>query len=206
MPVAVLFGCFSGDRRPLRRSPVRIWSFKVAHSPRKQVHKHRTAYDPTRLDGGAFRCIQCQQLVVCAPIIAGVQNRNHCPACLWSRHLDWREAGDRRSTCRAAMQPIGLTTKRSRNKYAREQDGELMLIHRCTGCDTLVINRIAADDSTCALLETFDGSHALDAVVRAELDRVGVTLLTVRDRDLVWRRLFGDSNTRTPHNAIAWAE
>ena len=30
------------------------------------------------------------------------------------------------ATCRATMEPIGLTTKRSRNKYARERDRELL--------------------------------------------------------------------------------
>ena len=36
-----------------------------------------------------------------------------------------------------------LTIKRSRNKYAGTRDGELMLIHRCTICAKLAINRIA---------------------------------------------------------------
>lgn len=129
---------------------------------------------------------------MCAPRIAGVQNRNHCPACLWSRHLDSRAAGDRLSACRAAMQPIGLTTKRSRNKYAQGRDGELMLIHRCTRCATIIINRIAADDSAAALLEVFEESWAGGATVAAELAERGVELLTIHDHDLVRQRLFGE--------------
>jgi hypothetical protein len=120
-----------------------------------------------------------------------VQNRNHCPYCLWSRHLDWRSAGDRRSECRAVMQPVGLTTKRSRNKYARERDGELMLIHRCTGCAKVVINRIAADDSTFALFTLFEDSWEPGAAFQAELDAMGVSMLTAGERDLVRKRLFG---------------
>lgn len=101
------------------------------------------------------------------------------------------------------MEPIGLTTKRSRNKYASEYDGELMLIHRCLGCETIVINRIAADDSTAALLEIFDRSHTLPAITKAECDRTGVRLLTAHDRELLRRRLFGDACVKAFHNAIA---
>ncbi|HEX6291111.1 MAG TPA: RNHCP domain-containing protein [Herpetosiphonaceae bacterium] len=140
----------------------------------------------------AFQCLNCQQYVCCDPLLAGVQNRNHCPACLWSRHLDWKIAGDRRSACRAAMQPIGLTTKHSRNKYAQERDGELMLIHRCTGCATIVINRIAGDDSAAAIIELFDDSCASLAGIRADLAMRGVCALATADRDLVRRRLFGE--------------
>jgi hypothetical protein len=125
------------------------------------------------------------------PDIAGVRNRTHCPGCLWSRHLDWRTAGDRQSGCRAKMQPIGLTTKYGRNKYASERDGELMLIHRCTVCAKVVINRIAADDSASALLEVFEDSQAHSAA----LDD-GVSILTAHDGDLVRRRLFGNGQER----------
>jgi hypothetical protein len=122
-----------------------------------------------------------------------VQNRNHCPGCLWSRHLDWRSAGDRLSICRAAMRPVGLTTKRGRNKYARERDGELMLIHQCAACEAVVINRIAADDSAVAVLALFESSHEPSAAFQNQLDDSGVSILTARDDDLVRRRLFGNS-------------
>lgn len=141
-----------------------------------------------------FVCVQCHLSVSCAPDAAGVQNRNHCPGCLWSRHLDWRSAGDRLSNCRAAMRPVGLTTKRGRNKYARERDGELMLIHQCTGCGTLVINRIAADDSAVAILALYEASYAPTAAFQAKLDDCGVSILTARDGDLVRRRLFGNGH------------
>ena len=135
--------------------------------------------------------MQCHQYVSCAPSMAGVQNRNHCPACLWSRHLDWRSPGDRLSTCRAGMRPIGLTTKRSRNKYAQERDGELMIIHQCTGCEKVVINRIAADDSAAGISEIFAGSSAISAALQAELADSGVSIITAHDHDLVQRQLFG---------------
>jgi hypothetical protein len=135
--------------------------------------------------------------VTCLPAIAGVQNRNHCPYCLWSRHLDWRVGGDRLAGCRAAMQPVGLTTKHSRNKYAGERDGELMLIHRCTVCAKLVINRIAADDSASDILALLAASSAIGDDSRAELERMGVSALGAADGDLVRRRLFGASRAGT---------
>ena len=95
---------------------------------------------------GDFRCAHCHVIVPCAHLVSAVNNRNHCPYCLWSCHLDLYTAGDRLSACKAPMTPIGLTMKQSRNKYQRERRGELMLIHQCTECRTLSINRIAADD------------------------------------------------------------
>jgi transcription elongation factor Elf1 len=140
----------------------------------------------------AFTCIHCDLLVVCTPEVAGVLNRNHCPICLWSRHMDWREPGERRANCRAPMEPVGLTLKRSRNKYARERDGELMLIHRCTKCGKLVLNRIAADDCTDRIAALGAQPPAQHAALSAALAADGVTLLTAADRELVQRRLFGE--------------
>jgi hypothetical protein len=139
----------------------------------------------------SFTCVHCRLPVTCAPSVAGVHNRNHCPLCLWSRHMDWRAAGDRLSSCRAPMEPVGLTTKRSRNKYARERDGELMLVHRCTGCGKPVINRVAADDSADAILELFERSLAAGPDLAAALAAEGVTLLAAEEDELLRRRLFG---------------
>lgn len=136
-----------------------------------------------------FRCIHCGYMVPATYIVAGVRNRNHCPYCLWSRHLDWREAGDRLSACRAPMRPVGLTTKQSRNKYADERDGELMLVHQCSECGVLDINRIAADDDAVGLMEVFEQSSEWVMLHRDALRQSDVTLLHDEDIDLVQRRL-----------------
>ena len=138
-----------------------------------------------------FTCRNCKLYVSCAPSLAGVQNRNHCPFCLWSRHLDGLSAGDRGAGCRGKMRPVGLTTKRGRNKYANQRDGELMIIHRCTVCAKIVINRIAADDGAAMIFELFERSCAPDAAFLAELEALGVAILTASERDLVRQRLFG---------------
>lgn len=171
--------------------------FPVSYFHNQRFHQGLSRRSRSNLEDQGFTCIQCKLYVPSAPIIAGVQNRNHCPCCLWSRHLDWRVAGDRLAACRAAMQPIGLTTKHTRNKYARERDGELMLIHRCTACDVIVINRIAADDSPATLLEIFDASCIAADTTASELNSKGVAMLLAGDRGLVQRRLFG----HTPFDA-----
>ncbi len=164
----------------------------------RSQYQTNTRRDRGGFDDQGFTCRHCSLYVSCEPGRAGVQNRNHCPYCLWSRHLDWRIAGDRLAGCRAAMQPIGLTIKRSRNKYASERDGELMLIHRCTICAKVAINRIAADDCATAIVQIFDSSAQAGAACQAELDHLGVSMLSTGDVDLVWERLFGKGRVRAP--------
>jgi len=89
------------------------------------------------------------------------------------------------------MQPIGLTIKRSRNKYAGERDGELMLIHRCTICAKVAINRIAADDCATAIMQIFGSAAQASAACQTELDSMGVSMLVTSDAELVSKRLFG---------------
>ena len=125
---------------------------------------------------GDFRCAHCGHIVSSAHWLSGVNNRNHCPYCLWSRHLDLYAAGDRLSACKAPMQPLALTTKRSRNKYSHGR-GELMLVHLCTDCGNLSINRIAADDNSDTLLEIFNISSALPVEVRNLLLDYGIETL-----------------------------
>jgi len=100
-------------------------------------HRHRNRRHKT--DG--FTCIRCRQFV--EQRAAGTRHRNHCPYCLWSRHLD-EQPGDRRSPCRAPMEPIGIEVR---------EDGEWAILYRCTGCKHINANRIAGDDRELALLQ-----------------------------------------------------
>jgi hypothetical protein len=121
--------------------------------------------------------------------LSGVKNRNHCPYCLWSRHLDWQRAGDRLSVCRAPMKPIGLSLKRSRNRYAGDEAGELLLIHCCRDCGKLSLNRIAADDDAGRLLAVYIHSLQLEAAWFERLAASGIRLLAGQERPLVYARL-----------------
>lgn len=88
----------------------------------------------------SFTCLVCRFHVSLHAF--GSQHRNHCPRCLWSRHLD-DEPGDRRCPCREPMEPIAIEVRR---------DGEWALVHRCTGCGTVRTNRVAGDDHERSLL------------------------------------------------------
>lgn len=126
---------------------------------------------------GDFRCMHCHNRVSAAPMFSGVNHRNHCPYCLWSRHLDLFAAGDRLSACKGQMGPIGLTMKRSRNKYRLEARGELMLIHQCIECEGLSINRIAADDDPESILTVFQDSLLHSHQIRDHCSRQGIGML-----------------------------
>ena len=90
--------------------------------------------------GEPFYCINCKGLVPVAEY--GTGQRNHCPKCLWSQHVDF-QLGDRRSACKSGMEAISVSV----NKKA-----EWSIIHRCTKCSALRLNRIAGDDNELLLL------------------------------------------------------
>ena len=138
---------------------------------------------------GDFRCINCGNHVMAAHLLSGVNNRNHCPYCLWSRHLDLYSAGDRLSACKGKMKPIGLTMKKSRNRYQIKFRGELMLIHECEECGSMSINRIAADDDPDSIMEVFQASLALGHNVSTKCKEQGVAIL--READIVSAQLYG---------------
>ncbi|HSL46300.1 MAG TPA: RNHCP domain-containing protein [Anaerolineales bacterium] len=140
---------------------------------------------------GDFRCAHCQALVSSAHLLSGVNNRNHCPYCLWSSHLDLFAAGDRLSACKAPMRPIGLTMKKGRNKYQREPRGELMLVHECTDCKTLSINRIAADDDSATVMAVFEESLQLEEQFHTLALDYGIVILRSEDRKVVQTQLYG---------------
>ncbi|MBN2162601.1 MAG: RNHCP domain-containing protein [Pontiellaceae bacterium] len=87
-----------------------------------------------------FTCCNCGQPIPSG--MSGSLHRNHCPHCLWSRHVDV-QIGDRASDCKAPMEPIGVSIQRN---------GEWSIVHRCSGCGTLRVNRIASDDNEMFLL------------------------------------------------------
>jgi hypothetical protein len=138
---------------------------------------------------GDFKCAHCHVIVSSAHLLSGVNNRNHCPYCLWSCHLDLYAAGDRLSACKAPMRPIGLTMKRGRNKYQRDACGELMLVHECTECNTLSINRIAADDDASTIVTVFQSS--IENQIQTRCEGQGILMLKRIDSDVLYKQLYG---------------
>ena len=148
---------------------------------------------------GDFRCAHCHALVSSAHLLSGVNNRNHCPYCLWSSHFDLFAAGDRLSACKAPMKPIGLTMKQGRNKYQREPRGELMLVHECTECKALSINRIAADDDSGTVITVFQESLRLEQQIHTLCQEHGIVMLKEADTKIVHIQLYGRAVETSAH-------
>ena len=140
-----------------------------------------------------FKCVYCHVFVSAEPALSGVQNRNHCPYCLWSRHLDLLRPGDRLAACKEKMKPVGLTFKKTAKKYGNWL-GELMLVHLCLECGKVSINRIAADDVAGTIYDLFEGSLHLDARTKASITASGVRMLGPQDAEIMRARLFGMSS------------
>ena len=116
---------------------------KFSRKSKRKPERPRTRLTrpPRTEQDQAFKCVHCKQFIG-APATGG-RHRNHCPNCLWSRHVDHSHPGDRRSDCHAAMEPIGKIVRRN---------GEQVLMHRCRACGKDDPNRIAADDSPLLLM------------------------------------------------------
>lgn len=59
----------------------------------------------------------------CGFNVRGTGYTNHCPRCLWSRHVDVNP-GDRVSNCGGMMEPVG----------AKLKHGKYVILHRCKQC------------------------------------------------------------------------
>lgn len=78
-----------------------------------------------------FVCANCGHETV------GDGYTNHCPKCLWSRHVDQTVPGDRKSTCLGLMEPVG----------ADQKSGQWKVIHKCTKCGKVTQNKVAKNDN-----------------------------------------------------------
>jgi Zn ribbon nucleic-acid-binding protein len=76
-----------------------------------------------------FTCENCGQEV------KGNGYTNHCPACLWSKHVDINP-GDRASECQGMMQPIRIEMEKQ----------EYILTNECVKCGHIKRNKLAPDD------------------------------------------------------------
>lgn len=78
----------------------------------------------------------------CGLRVEGSGYTNHCPKCLWSKHVDV-EPGDRAAPCGGMMKPVALEGASPRYR----------LVHRCTLCGLRRVNDIAVQDDASAMLE-----------------------------------------------------
>lgn len=137
---------------------------------------------------GGFQCIHCKSPVSLEA--SGTRHRNHCPVCLWSRHVDDRK-GDRAARCGTSMIPIGLTFKKEGiDKYKKTpKQGEAMLIHQCVRCGRISINRLAGDDNSAAVMRIFYHSLDMPAYLREKLLKQNIIPLSEKDRAELQKQL-----------------
>ena len=72
----------------------------------------------------------------CGAVVRGNGYTNHCPVCLWGKHVDVNP-GDRAHACKGMMEPAGLEQK----------NGEFRIIHRCVKCKAEKKNKVAENDN-----------------------------------------------------------
>lgn len=83
----------------------------------------------------SFQCENCWKDITKHPEWSA---RNHCPFCLYSKHLDKAFPWDRDSNCFWLMPAIWIDYKK--NKW-------WMIKHKCTKCGKEILNKIAIDDN-----------------------------------------------------------
>jgi hypothetical protein len=77
----------------------------------------------------------------CATVVHGNGFTNHCPKCLWSKHVD-TSPGDRAAACGGMMEPVAL--EGSTPNYR--------LVHKCTLCGKEMRVNTSVEDDPEALL------------------------------------------------------
>ncbi|NCC21599.1 MAG: RNHCP domain-containing protein [Alphaproteobacteria bacterium] len=137
-----------------------------------------------------FRCCRCKSIVG-VNIEMGTAHRNHCPLCLWSRHVDTKP-GNRASNCHGGMAPVGLAfARKGADKFGRPRTGDVMLVHVCQSCRAVNLNRIAGDDCPEAIMAVFTRSLGLAASDRERLASQGAVLLPAGDEEELRVSLYG---------------
>ncbi len=88
-----------------------------------------------RVVNEGFLCEQCGREV---PPTAQTTPRDHCPFCLWSKHVDI-DPGDRANPCRGSLRPIGVYTDTKK---------EYVILFQCQRCAARVRSKaILADEN-----------------------------------------------------------
>ncbi len=89
------------------------------------------------LDEG-FICEHCGKEVI--PL--GYTSRDHCPYCLYSKHIDIMP-GDRKNTCLGLLKPTGIEKYKDTYK----------ILYECEKCHETHKNIIAKDDDMNMIIE-----------------------------------------------------
>ncbi len=81
-----------------------------------------------------FTCEHCGLSV--EPLGKGTY-RDHCPRCLWGKHVDDKGPGDRASLCKGLYEPVGMDSDTKKG---------FVIEYRCVKCGKMARNRASPDD------------------------------------------------------------
>ncbi len=88
-----------------------------------------------------FKCENCNSFV------QGDGYTDHCPNCLYSKHVDESVPGDRISNCKGMMIPTGITKK----------SGKTQIEYKCAKCGKTSLCKVAKDDNTDQVIAVSSG-------------------------------------------------
>jgi len=77
----------------------------------------------------------------CGKAVKGNGYTNHCPSCLYSKHVDVHP-GDRLEKCKGLMYPSDSTMEK----------GDIFIIHKCLKCGFIKRNKFQIEDNQEALI------------------------------------------------------
>ena len=83
----------------------------------------------------------------CGELVEGNGYTNHCPKCLFSKHVDINP-GDREATCGGAMEPTSIESGRK----------GFMITFRCKKCGHTKRNRSSENDDMNKIIELSKGN------------------------------------------------
>ena len=80
----------------------------------------------------------------CSTHVEGDGYTNHCPECLWSKHVDVFP-GDREATCEGLMAPIEVL----------QSGTSFVVLHKCLKCSYIKKNKLARNDNMETVITIF---------------------------------------------------
>ena len=109
---------------------------------KNRVSKGAKKSGPNLLTRKFQRCIEDFVCDRCGAQVKGTGYTDHCPKCLWSKHVDINP-GDRENKCSGLMEPMGVEIKNK--KY--------VINYKCQRCGAKHRVKASADDDQEKILE-----------------------------------------------------
>ena len=117
---------------------------------RQEMKKWGNAFPAPPIIKYELRQIEDFVCEYCGTSVEGTGYTNHCPVCLWSKHVD-QNPGDREETCHGMMEPVAAEVKK----------GEYRIQHLCQICHIERWNKAAPEDDFEVILQLVAAARGL---------------------------------------------